>query len=57
MQQYEETNYNLEKLIIPLEEEEKEENCVVEHVGYCQHYIDQGGGAHTSEGGAHTSEK
>ena len=43
MQQYEETNYHLEEPIIPLEEEEKEENCAVEHVGYCQHYVDQGG--------------
>ena len=40
MQQYEETNYHLEEPIIPLEEEEKEENCAVEHIGNCQHYVD-----------------
>ena len=40
MQQCEETNYNLEEPIIPLEEEEKEEDCAVKHVSYCQHCID-----------------
>ena len=40
MQQHEETNYNLMVPIIPLKEEEKEENCAVKQVGYCQHYID-----------------
>ena len=40
IQQHEETNYNLKEPVILLREEEKEEDCVVKHVGYCQHYVD-----------------